>query len=544
MNPSEWIEIGDLPRLHGTGEGAFSRLYSDYVTDFKKVQQFYEADYRSFDNLRPRAIPHRGQLVEVLLEQNTSFGATPKTLDNIRLLGEERTFAVVTGQQVGLLGGPLYTVYKTVTALKLAEQLGSQFPEFRFVPVFWLEGEDHDFEEVSRVGVLNYENVPTFIEYIPEGRKAGSSVGEISLNGALTKFYEDLQKILGNSEFKQPVIDLMKSSYRPDATFNAAFASLMGTLFQDDGLVFISSSDPRLKRIVSPIFEREIREYPRVSQLIIEQSAKLEGNYHAQIKTKALNLFYFHKGGRYVVEPRENDFSLKGTRHFIPKDEMLRIASEQPELLSPNVALRPICQDMLLPTVAYVAGPAEIAYYAQLRNVYKHFDLSMPRIYPRATATIVEERLERILEKYEMDALGFLRAPDQADRKVIDMVSGIKIDEMFDSAISRLNDQCNELKFGINYIDSTLLGALETTRSKMEGNMQALKEKVTAAQSRKHEAALRQIQKVSNTLYPNKNFQERELNAIHFMNKHGLEFVRWLRTEIQIGRFKHQVIRV
>ncbi len=549
MSTPQWINIETLPHL----EGSFSNLYRDYIGNFKNVQHYFEADFHSFQQI-PRLIERRGSqiqrrdiLVEVLTRQNQLFGGSEKTLSNIRLLADEKTFAVVTGQQVGIFGGPLYTIYKIITALKLTAQLQEQFSGYTFVPVFWLEGEDHDIDEVTKVGIFNTEHAPATIQFTLDNKppeKNIGPVGEIAFGNAIDNFFQQLQNTLGNSEFKQPLMDFLKKSYTPESTFNTAFAKLINQLFDGSGLICISVNDKQFKQLLSPIFQKEIREYPRVSQLVIDRSAQLEERYHAQIKTKALNLFYFHKGGRYFIEPREHDFSLRGTRHFIPKDELLRVGIEQPELLSPNVALRPICQDAILPTIAYVAGPSEVAYFAQLKEVYQYFQLTMPMIYPRATATIVEERLEKILGKYELGVEDVFRNPDQMNKKVLGMISEINIDEMFSSALQRIIDQTNEMKFGINQIDPTLLNTLDATRAKIESHFAALKEKVSAAQQQKHETALRQIERVTNTVFPNKNFQERELSVIHFMNKHGLDFVRWLQNEIQIGQFQHQLIRL
>ncbi|MBI4548454.1 MAG: bacillithiol biosynthesis cysteine-adding enzyme BshC [Ignavibacteriae bacterium] len=544
------INFKDLPR---STEGGFSGLFIDYLNDFRKVQQYFEIDFHSLQNFsshveRVRAqCKHRSAVVEVLKEQNQRFGASQNTFENIDQLVNDNTVAVVTGQQVGILGGPLYTVYKIITAIKLAKQLNASYPQYKFIPVFWLEGEDHDFEEVNKVGLLNPDHQPIKVEYLVNGKRPDKNVGpvgEIILDGYIQAFFENVQKTLTNSEYKKTLLQFLQESYAQNVTLNQAFASSLNKFFESEGLVFISSNDKRLKHILSPIFQKELQEYPKISQLIIQQSAELEEQYHAQIKTKALNLFLFHKGGRYFIEPRENDFSLKGTRQYFQKEELLRIAAETPELLSPNVALRPICQDTLLPTLAYVAGPSEVAYFAQLKSVYAYFNLTMPIIYPRASATIVEEKLERILEKYQLDLIEFFGHQEKINRKVIDLISEVKIDEMFQETQRRIHDQLNELKFGLNYIDSTLLGPLESTKDKIESYLNVLKEKVVAAQQRKHEIALRQVQKVSNSIFPNKDFQERELSIIYFMNKYGLEFVKWLQHEVHIDQFQHQVIRV
>ena len=549
MSELNSINFNDLPH----SAGGLSELYSDYLNDYQKVGQFFQTDFHSIQNVSAvtervkHQSQHRAMLVEVLTEQNRQFGCSEKTLEHIRSLADETTFAVVTGQQVGILGGPLYTMYKTITAIKLTKQLNDTFPQYKFVPVFWLEGEDHDFEEVNNVGLLNSEHQPMKIEYLINGKpleKNIGAVGELLLDDSVTGFFEQIERTLHNSEFKQPLLDQLRNIYASGSTLNTSFAKFLNVFFDEAGLVFISSNDKRLKQLLIPIFQKEIQEYPRVSQLIIQQSAELEDRYHAQIKTKALNLFLFHKGGRYLIEPRENDFSLKGTRHYFTKEELIRIATETPELLSPNVALRPICQDTLLPTVAYVGGPSEIAYFAQLKSVYEYFDLAMPVIYPRASITIIEEKLERILEKYELQLIEFFEGTDKVNDKVVEMVSEVKIEEMFKEASNKINDLINEMKFGLNYIDSTLLGPLDSTRTKMESHLQFLKEKVVDAQKRKHEIALRQVQKAANTIFPNNNFQERELSIIYFLNKYGPDFVKFLKNEIKIDHFGHQIIRV
>jgi bacillithiol biosynthesis cysteine-adding enzyme BshC len=547
MAHSSWLQFNELP----PSVGGFSKLYIDYVQDFAKVHQYFEHDFRPMQSalkqIQQMQFPqgNREILIEVLQEQNLGFGASPSSLENIQSLRNSTTFAVVTGQQVGMLGGPLYTFYKTITAIKLAQQLSAAHPEYKFIPVFWLEGEDHDFDEIKGTKILNGDNVPTSIDYLVGGKpldKNIGAVGEIVLDEYLQTFFDQLQKSLHNSDFKSGLMDMLRNSYITGATMNSAFARFLNAFFLQDGLVFISANDKRLKQILSPVFQKEIQEFPKVSQMIIQKSAELEEKYHAQIKTKALNLFLFHKGGRYFIEPRENDFSLKGTRHYMTKEELLRIATETPELLSPNVALRPICQDTLLPTVAYVGGPSEIAYFAQLKPVYKYFNLTMPVIYPRASATIVEEKIAKVVEKYELEVVEFFGDHQSIKHKVVEMISEVKINDMFGDASKRLSELLQEMKFGLNYIDPTLAGPLDSTRERIESNIQQLKEKVIQAQERKHETALRQLDKAINNLFPNGNYQERELSFIYYINKHGLDFFRMLNAELQIDKFQHQLI--
>jgi len=543
----KWIDYRQL----SPSVGGLSRLFCDYIYNFNAVRRFYKYDFRDFQSYE--SVIHtitqhdvtRAVLTKALIAQNRTFGSPPKTFENIGLLERKSTYAVVTGQQVGLFGGPLYTVFKTITAIKLAETLKKKFLQYDFVPVFWVEGEDHDFAEMNNVAMLDAENKVVKIEYLPGGampeRNLGP-IGELVFDGAIEQSYAALDSSLQSTEFTADMVKSLKHCYAAGRTFNQAFVSWMNLLFEDHGVIFISSNDPELKRILSPVFVKEVSEFPAASQLVIGQSAELEHEYHAQVKAKSLNLFLFHKGGRYLVEPREHDFSLKGTRHFLQRDELLQIAMERPEQLSPNVILRPIAQDTLLPTVAYVGGPSEVAYNAQLSPVYEYFGVVQPVIYPRASGSIVAERTERTMEKYQVEFARIFENPDAVVARVLEQVADVKLDQVFEEAKIKIHQALHEMKFGLVEVDATLQGALKTFQSKIDTHMEVLREKSLSAQKRRNETVVRQIQRAASGLLPNGNLQERELSLLYFMNKYGPDIVHWLMDELDITGFKHQLI--
>ena len=531
--------------------GGFSELFYDFLYDPERVRPFYPRDFRSAaayeDLLRSlKERPYdRQTLATVLEEQNTGFGSSSKTFENIARLRRPTTFAVVTGQQVGLFGGPLYTVFKTITTIKLATQLKEKFPALDFVPVFWVEGEDHDFQEMNHASILDQESRVVRCEYLPGGilpERNPGPVGEMIFDTSLDKTWDQLGQGLTRTEYTDGVLAMIKGGYRTGKTFNQSFTSWMNILFQDQGLIFISPNNPQLKRLLSPLFLQEIGQFPRTSQLVITRSAELEDRYHAQIKAKSINLFLFHKGGRYLIEPRETDFSLKGTRHFLQKEELLKIATESPDQLSANVVLRPLTQDTLLPTIAYVAGPSEIAYHAQLTPVYEEFGLLQPVLYPRASASFAEERLKRAMEKYGLELTEFFDDPGKVVAKVLDQVAEVKVEKVYADAGRRIHDALNEMKFGLREIDPTLLGALDGVMAKIDGNLDVLKEKTNAAQKRRNETAVRQIERAANALVPGGSLQERELNILYYLNRYGPDLMRWLMNEIDITAFKHQIL--
>jgi bacillithiol biosynthesis cysteine-adding enzyme BshC len=544
----EWLDYRQLP----AAAGGFSDLFLDYLYDFEKVRAFFPSDFRetsSFETVISRidaAATDRSVLHDVLAAQNSTGGESPHTEENIRLIGKAGTYAVVTGQQVGLFGGPLYTLYKAITAVLLAQKLSMKFPGKNFVPVFWIEGEDHDFQEMNHISVLDGENAPVRIEYLPGGvmpeRNVGA-VGELVFDETLGGTIDRLEAALGRSEYTPALIASLRECYAPGVTFNRAFQAWMNRLLPGAGLVFISPNEPRLKKLLSPLFAREILEFPRISQMVITRSAELERRYHAQVKPKSINLFLFHKGGRYLIEPRETDFSLKGTRAFFTKEQLLEIAERTPEQMSPNVVLRPLCQDMLLPTVAYVGGPSEIAYHGQLQPVYEELGIPQPVIYPRASVSLVQTGLLRAMEKYGLELNEFLGDTGKVTAKVVEQISEIKLDGLFAGASKNMHDALAELKFGLNEVDPTLLGALENVASKIDVNIGVLREKAVAAQKRRNETAVRQIEKAASGLLPSGSLQERELSPVYYMNKYGMGLGTWLMDRIDVAGFRHQILQ-
>jgi bacillithiol biosynthesis cysteine-adding enzyme BshC len=544
-----WIDYQDLD----FSDSSFTRLFIDYVSDFPKVQQFYGGNPQNPEDWRrllwqvcDRTID-RSSVSQILSRQNRDFHCGVKSLANIDMLRDDNCVAVVTGQQVGLFTGPLYTVYKAITAVKLSLKLAKDYPDYKFVPIFWLAGEDHDFEEVRTVSVFNAAGELVRIDYTKDGKEAGANygaVGEIELDENIEELFGSVNNALVPTEFKPKVLELFKTAYQKGMSFSKAFVHLMNVLLEDSGLVFLNSNDEEFKRLLLPVFQAELANTPRSCQLVIDQSAILERQYHAQVKPRSINLFLFHEKGRYPIEPHPDGYFLKGTRQHFSKDELATLLTQKPELFSPNVVLRPICQDSLLPTVAYVAGPAELAYFGQYKTLYKEFGIPQPMIYPRASATVIEERVEKVLERFSLEPLAFFGDLEFLKQQIAEQISDLKAEDFFNSASQSVKDSLIQLKPALQSIDPTLLPALDHTLEKINTHLTVLKEKTVAAQKRQHEVSLRQIDKAAMNLFPGMDFQERQVNILYFLNKYGLEFVRWLFREIEVDRLKHQLLRI
>ncbi|HLE32158.1 MAG TPA: bacillithiol biosynthesis cysteine-adding enzyme BshC [Bacteroidota bacterium] len=545
----DWIDYKDLP----TDDTALTGLFIDYITAYDKVKRFFPGNFRdpaSWESILERVSKrniNRSDLTRILSVQNRNFHCGVKALANIDLLRNDNTVAVVTGQQVGLFTGPLYTIYKTITALKLVDSLREQYTAYNFVPVFWLEGEDHDYDEVSSVALINKSNDLVRLGYQPQNKSKGENfgaVGQLELDDSIGELFQRVEAEIVDTEFKPKVTELFRIAYQKGMNFNRSFVHLMNDLLEDSGLVFLDPHDPELKALLVPVFRKELETTPALCQLVIDQSAEVEKSYHAQVKPKPVNLFFFHEGGRYLLEPKPDGFGLKGTRRNFTRQQIFDQLDKDPSVFSPNVVLRPICQDWLLPTAAYIAGPGEISYFAQLAPLYPEFSIPEPIIYPRASATIIEEKVEKVLSRFNIPMPEFLRDIELLKQRIAEQVSEVKLEELFGGTTAAFDEAIKSLRHGLQKIDPTLLGALDTAKSKIDFQLDVLRQKTTAAQKRQHEVALRQVEKAALHLFPFSNFQERELNVLHFLNKYGLEFLRWLHGELVIDKFKHQIIRL
>ncbi|MBS4027681.1 MAG: bacillithiol biosynthesis cysteine-adding enzyme BshC [Ignavibacteriales bacterium] len=532
---------------------SFTPLFLDYLNNFSAVEKYYNGDYRSPDafrkNLETLRFPQetRNVLANVLLEQAQQYHAKSKAFENIELLKKENTFAVVTGQQVGIFLGPLYTLYKTLTTIKLAEKLSTEFPEYNFVPVFWMEGEDHDFAEANSLTMLDTEFQPKKFTYniggIPHEENLGA-VGEVIFDFFFNDFKTSVFGLLSKTEFSENVLHVYSQCYRDGVSFNMAFAQLMNELLGESGLIFLYPNDWRLKKITSTLFKKELEEFPRSSQSIIERSAELEENYHAQIKPRALNLFLFHNGKRHAIEPTEGKFFLKGTHTFFSKEELQTMLETTPESFSPNVVLRPLCQDTLLPTISYVGGPSEIAYFAQLQPLYEYFGVAMPIIYPRASITLIEPRVVKFAEKYRWEYAELLNDRTALTKQFSNKLSEVSLEEIFINKEKQILAELETLLPSLQNTDATLSGAYETAKNKILYQLSSLKERAMAAQQKKQSTSIQQLEKAANSVFPNEHLQERTLNLLYFLNKYGLGMVEKIRKEISMDTFEHQLVEI
>jgi len=532
---------------------AYSSLFQDYLAHSPDIQEFFPRHFANnkdwkgtLESVAGRGLD-RSELVKILSQQNRSYQCGVKTLANIDLLLNDNTLAVVTGQQVGLFSGPLYTLYKALTAVALTEQLAKAFPDYSFVPVFWVEGEDHDFDEVSKVGLLTASNDYSTFRYVPDERLEGKNLGasgRVAFTETIGPFLDSIRASLPPTDFSEQTFELLRTAHQPGMTFAQSFIHMMNVLMEESGLIFLDPNSPDVKVLLRPVFRKEIEEESEACRRVIERSELLEERYHAQVKPRSVNIFLHHEKGRFAIEPHPKGFALKGVRQHYTKDELLTLLEDHPESFSPNVVLRPLCQDTLLPTVAYVGGPAEVAYMAQLQPLYEQFGIPAPIIYPRASATIVEDKVEKVFQRFAVSPLELFKDAEGVKARIAASVSDFQTDELFAATVTSIEESLNSLRSGILSIDKTLEGPLDNTLGRVTSAVDVLKQKTLAAQKRQHETFLRQIDKALLHIAPDNSPQERTVSIVYFLNKYGPEFVRWLGGELRTDLHAHQIIKL
>ena len=540
-----YMNFSDIP--------GHQNLFLDYLYEFENVSDFYTYDFRNrenylkiFKNITENRQNLSPDISSVISEQYSNLAPTELTEKNIKKLSDKKTLAIVTGQQLGILGGPLYTFYKIITAIKLSRFLSERYDDYNFVPVFWLEGDDHDFNEVRSIKIIDEKNSLSTIGYKEQVEEDDSkqSVGFIKFDSSITDFFNNLSNGLKETEFKASLIEGLKDFYNEGKTFKEAFRDLVFRYFDKYGLIIFDPQEIEAKRLLKPIFKKEITDFRLHTEKLVHLSATLEELYHAQVKVKPVNLFLMVDEGRHSIEPVENEYRLRRKRKSFTQEQILELLENEPEKFSPNVLLRPICQDYLLPTAFYIGGPSEISYFAQIKPLYEFYDIVPPIIYPRSSATILENPIANILEKHTVDINDIFIDVENVKKKIINSVEESSIDEMFDGLTKHVETAFDELKEKLIDLDKTIADSSNRYRDKIFGSINELKSKAEKAQQKKYEATLRQIDRAAVNLFPNSNLQERELNFVYFVNKYGEDFMKKIFDELQINKFEHQVIKL
>ncbi len=551
MPPSDAPPAARLRRLPFAALKAFPALFTTYCADYERLDAFYAGDWRS-PEARLRAAEraaayqrNHNALADVLLEQNEHWGLDEATHAHVEALRGAETVAVVTGQQVGLLSGPLYTPYKTITALHLARRMAEETGR-PVVPVFWLEGGDHDLAEIAGLTLLRH-NEPVALRYtghtLPEHGNLGP-VGRLRLTEQIEQVLDQVAETLPPSDFHEALLAHLRAAYRPGVTLLDAFARLLRALFPDAGLVFLNPDDARLKHLARPLFRREIEDWQTADARLRAVSQTLEQDFHAQVKTRPTNLFLCDEAGRHAIDADAETFTLRDQGRTFSREELLALLEDDPACFSPNVVLRPLMQDLLLPTAAYVAGPSEVSYFAQFKPLYAWAGVPMPVIYPRASVSLVEAKVQKVLDRHGLAVADFGEDLDRLFQRVVLSEMDVDVDAVFEEAARHLHQAIGTLKPQVEQVDRTLVKSAEAARAALLKELEKFKARVVRAEKHNHDEVRAQLQKAQVNLFPGGVLQERGLSALYFLNKYGFDLLARLGDELTLETGAHQVVEL
>ena len=523
-----------------------TRLFSDFLEYSSNIQKFYPRSPSLTEWLKQETpaerydAARRQRVSDVLQRQNKGWDASSKTFTNIMRLRSGAS-AVVTGQQVGLFGGPVFSILKALTAIKLAEEATAAGVDS--VPVFWLATNDHDLAEVNHTTLPGPEASLQKLQVSSHGPE-DAPVGTVIFGPEIEPVVRAASELLGPS----PIADFVHESYRPGETLGSAYARLFTRLFAEWGVILLDPSDPELHAIAQPIYNAAIERAVEIDEALLARGKDLEtAGYHQQVKVTPSStlLFTLKDGVRLPVHRRTNgddavEFLINDSR--LTKEELQRQIAAAPQQFSPNVLLRPVVQDYLLPTLAYTGGAAEVAYFSQAEVVYQALLGHVTPIVPRFSATIVEPKLKALLERYRLALPEVFQGPEALREELAERTLPPELQQAFDSAGVKLQQGMAAIRDALASLDKTLVDAADNASSKMQHQLESLRARAARAELRQSEIASRHAQQLSNALFPNKTLQEREIAGVYFLSRHGLEFLSTLHSFLQSDCYDHQVI--
>ncbi len=504
----------------------FSDLFTDYMNNSEKVKPFFQShihqiDYESYLNNTSFEKIDRTILVEALKTQSFLVKNTSEfSQKNIDGLLNQTTYTVTTGHQLCLFTGPLYFIYKIANTINLATTLKLKFPDKNFVPVYWMASEDHDFEEINHVHVFNKK-------VIWNSSQTGS-VGDFNTEG-LAEVIAELKTILGDNENATALITLFENAYLKHTTLADATRYLVNELFGEYGIVILDGNDKTLKALFKEEFKADIFENKSVA-LVNQSIEELAKHYSAQVNPREINVFYKVDGVRERIERIAPErYAVVNTELSFSKDELENMIDTTPEKFSPNVVLRPLYQQKILPNVAYIGGPGELAYWLEFKALFESYKINFPILMPRNFAMIVDKGTKQKMEKFDLSIQDLFTEGEVLVKQFIktqhEDVNLNVIKSQFETIYASLADT-------VGSIDKSLIASTEAEKQKTLNGINTIEQKINRAFKQKSETDVNQLWALKGKLFPNNIPQERYDNMSMYYAKYGNSFITEMIVEL------------
>ena len=519
------MNISQIP-FHQTG--FFSETMLDYLKEKETIKPFYNnfSDINGFKNQieekgRAFSKEHRTVLASVLKNQYSGIELSEETQTNIDRLENETTFTVTTGHQLNLFTGPLYFLYKIISTINLSEELKEHFPQNNFVPIYWMATEDHDFEEIN---YFNFNN-----QKIQWNRNHGGAVGHFSTEG-LQEVFDNFSKQLGTTRNAKYLKELFSEGYLKHKTLTAATRYIANALFSRFGLVIIDGDNKRLKELFIPYVERELKEqvsFKEVSKTINE----LEKNYKIQVNPREINLFYLSDNSRERIVLEKETYKVNNTLIAWNLEELLKEVNEFPERFSPNVIMRPLYQEVVLPNLAYIGGGGEQAYWLQLKSYFNSVVIPFPILVLRNSVQVISSKQQGKLTNLKISHQQlFLKLTDLITLKVKENTT-IKMN--FSQQREQLISQFIHLKETAQKTDQSFLGAVNAQEKKQLNGLDKLEKRLLIAEKRRQQDLVKRISLLKSQILPNDRLEERQRNFSEYYLAYGSTFIDAVKSSLK-----------
>ncbi|HMI31810.1 MAG TPA: bacillithiol biosynthesis cysteine-adding enzyme BshC [Candidatus Limnocylindrales bacterium] len=517
-----------------------SALYRDFLNAPERVRRFYPVDYRDpaacvrAGETREYPASRRSAVASILRRQAEGWGLLEASRESLERFARPETLVVVAGQQPGLFGGPLYTIYKAITAISFARDLerASGRP---VVPIFWIASDDHDFEEARHAFIGDGAVEFTEFTYPLDAAPRGVSLARVPLGAPIQDLIREAGDALASAAHRAEIVDRLQDSYAPGRRWTDAFARLAGAWVAPWGALVFDPADSEAKRLALPVFEREIELGGKSAEAARALGAELtRAGYHPQIARtgQELNLFWHGETREALRLSGDGTLRLAESGRSIAKRELLEKLREHPEDAGPGVLLRPIMQDHLLPTAAYVGGPSEVAYWAQVNALYPLFDMHPPAIVPRGGGTILEPRVGRTLERFGIPWESLAGDVEVAVRDALTRFLPVDFPAMFEKERAGWIESMKRIEGVVTSFDPSLKAAVDTATGKMIHEGQALEKKLMQVWKRRHEETAQKIRRARESLFPRGGLQERTMSVLGYAAEHGPGLLEQLRDKV------------
>ena len=506
-----------------------SQLFNDYVEGASELRSFYNLrpnlnNFKIQLNLKSKNYikQNRETLYSVINDQYKSIKNLNNSVKkNIELLKLDNTYTVCTGHQLSLLTGPIYFIYKIISTINLTKILNKKYPEFNFIPIFWMATEDHDFDEISS---FNFNGV----NYKWNKKKSGP-VGLLDIKGlerVFDLFFEKLEKDNLNSKY---LIELVKDSYLKSSNLADATRKLVNTIFGNKGIVIIDSNEKRLKKIFEPYLLEEIRNKTsnKIINSTIENLKKKYGkSFKAQVNPREINLFYQTKTNRERIVIEKNFYKIKNSNINYDLDGIKKILKTNPEFFSPNVLLRPLYQEIILPNICYIGGPSEISYWLLLKDFFDSQNVNYPILLNRNSALIIDFKLSKKIKNLNIDLKDLFMEKNSLINKKVREISNIDLDLSF--LKNKLDKQFKYLNELVEKTDYSFKGSVDSEFKKQTASINKLEKRLLKAQRKKLSDHVSRLSVIYEKLFPNGSIQERKVNFTTFFQIYGEQFINEL----------------